>query len=151
MHGGFPPRHARAFVAVFLATLVFSALVPVNLWPFSNWELFSRLRTDRQIGWEGVAVDWVGHMRAYPLASLPQGYRGVAAVLADFSKRSAAERDAICADWLGRASKQLGLRMRLVRVYRLEWQLSDRQGNRPAPPHSTLAWVCSAKGAREAG
>ncbi len=51
------PRYARPFVAVFLAMLVVCALAPLNLWPFSNWELFSRLRPPVVNTWEAVAVE----------------------------------------------------------------------------------------------
>jgi hypothetical protein len=136
---------------VLLATLVVCALVPLNLWPFSNWELFSRLRKDRQTGWALVAVDSAGRARAYPVASLSRGYRGVASVMANFSNRSATERDAVCAAWLRTARERFGSSTRFMRIYRLEWLLSDRQGSRAAPPHTALAWVCTGKGAREAG
>ena len=137
-------------MAVLLATLVVCALVPLNLWPFSNWELFSRLRMDRQTGWALVAVDSTGRVHAYPVASLARGYRGVASVMANFSERSVTERNAVCAAWLRNASERFGSSTRFVRIYRLEWLLSDRQGNRAAPPHSALAWICAEKGAREA-
>jgi hypothetical protein len=138
-------------VALFVATLVVCAVASLNLWPFSNWELFSRLRTDQQTGWKAVAVDRAGRERDYPVTSLPRGYRGFGFIIADFSKRSVAERDAICGAWLSGATEHFGSSTRLVRIYHLDWLLSDRQGDRAAPPHSTLAWTCSAKGAREAG
>lgn len=145
------PRYARPFVALFLATLVVCALAAVNLWPFSNWELFSRLRTNQQTGWKAVAVDRAGRERDYPIAARPNGYRGFRFIIANFSERSATERDAICATWLRGATDQFGPATRLVRIYHVEWLLSDRRDNRAAPPHRTLAWICSAKGAREAG
>jgi hypothetical protein len=133
MPAGCGPRQARPFVAAFLATLVVCGLAPFNLWPFSNWELFSRLRTDRQTRWEAVAVAWTGRERAYPIAS----------------KRPAAEPDASCAAWLRGATEVLGTKTRLVRIYRMEWLLSDRRGHRATPRRRTLIWVCTAKGARE--
>jgi hypothetical protein len=145
------PRYARPFVAVFLATLVACALVPLNLWPFSNWELFSRLRADRQTGWALVAVDSAGRARAYPVAFLSHGYQGFASLMADFSERSAAERDAVCAAWLRSARERFGSSTRFMRIYHSEWLLSDRRSNRAASPHSALVWVCTGKGAREAG
>ncbi len=144
------PRYARPFVALFLATLVVCPLASLNPWPFSNWELFSRLRTDQQTGWRAVAVDSAGREHVYPIASLPHGYRGFGSIMADFSERSAAERDAICAAWLRGATEQFGSGTRLLRIYHLQWLLSDRRGRRAAPPHPTLAWICSTKGAREA-
>jgi hypothetical protein len=98
-----------------------------------------------------VAVDPAGRTRAYPTASLSNGYRGLASVMANFSERSATERNAVCATWLHSARERFGSSTRFVRIYRLEWLLSDRQGDRAAPAHSALAWVCSGRGAREAG
>ncbi len=144
------PRSARPFVALFLATLVVCALAAWNPWPFANWELFSRLRTDQQTRWEAVAVDLAGREHHYPIASLPRGYRGFASIMADFFERSAAERDAICAAWLRGATARFGSDTRLLRINHLEWLLSDRQGSRAAPPHRALAWICTAKGARAA-
>ena len=138
-------------MALFLATLVVCALAALNPWPFSDWELFSRLRTDQQTSWKAVAVDWAGRKRDYPIASLAHGYRRFGSFMADFSERSPTERDAICAAWLRNATEQFGPSTRLVMIYHVEWLLSDRQGNRAAPRHRTLAWTCSAKGAREAG
>ena len=134
-------------MAVFLTTLIACALVPLNAWPFSDWELFSRLRTDRQTGWEAIAVDSAGRERHYPI----DPYRTFVSVANHLSTRSAAERNAYCVAWLRGATGRFGPGTRLVRIYRLEWLLSDRQGERAAPRHRTLAWTCSAKGARASG
>ena len=144
------PRYARPFVALFLATLVVCAVAAWNLWPFSNWELFSRLRTDRLTGWEAVAVDRAGRERADPITSSAHGYRGFAFIMADFSARSAADRNAICVTWLDGATDEWGASTRLVRIYHVVRQLADRQGELAAPARRTLAWTCSAKGARAA-
>ncbi len=151
LHSAAAPYYARPFVALFLATLVVCALGAWNAWPFPAWELFSHLRTDRQTGWAAVAVDSAGRERNYPVVSLQHGYRGFGFIMAGFSKRSSADRDAICAAWLRGATEQFGSGTRLLRIYHLEWLLSDRQGKRAAPPHRALAWFCTAKGAREAG
>ena len=121
-------RHARPFVAGFLAVLVVCALGPLNLWPFSNWELFSRLRTDKESAWEAVAVYRSGGKHDYAIASVPRDDRG-----------------AMCNAWLHSGTK-FGPGTRSVRVYHVQWLLSDRRGNRPAPRHDTFAWSCSAKG-----
>jgi hypothetical protein len=144
------PRYARPFVVVFLTTLAVCAVAAVNLWPFSNWELFSRLRTDRQTGWGAVAIDRTGRARNYPIAALAHGYRGFRFIVAHFADRSGEQRDAICAVWLRGATDQFGPGTRLVRIDHLAWLLSDRRGKRAAPPHRTAAWTCSAGGAREA-
>jgi hypothetical protein len=67
-----------------------------------------------------------------------------------FGERSAIERDAICAAWLRSSTEQLGPSARVLRIYHLTWLLSDRRGDRAAAPNRTLAWTCSAKGARAA-
>ena len=149
--GSAPPRHARPFVALFLTVLVACPLGLLNLWPFSSWRLFSTLRTDRETSWEAVAVEPSGRERAVPVVSLPHGYRGFRFVLAGFSKRAPAARDAICAAWVTEANDELASRTRLVRIYHLEWRLSDRRGSRAAPGSRRLVWVCNAKGAREVG
>jgi hypothetical protein len=142
------PRHARLFVALFVATLVVCALVPLNAWPFSSWELFSRLRADRQTGWEEVAVGPHGRERADPIAPHPPKYRGFASIISGFPERSLAQRDALCAVWFQHAVLQFGPRTRVVRIYHLDWLLSNRRGGRAAPPHRRLMWTCSAEGVR---
>ena len=124
----------------------------INAWPFSDWDLFSRLRADRETGWKAVAVYSTGRQRDDPLAALPQGYRGFGSVMADFSGRSASERNAICAAWLHGATEQFGPGIRLLRIYHLEWLLSDRRGSRAAPDPAgrSLTWICTARGARAA-
>lgn len=149
--GPAPPRHARPFVALFLTALVVCPLALVNLWPFSSWRLFSTLRTDRETSWEAVAIEPSGRERAVPIVSLPHGYRGFRFVLAGFAKQAQPARDAICAAWLHEANDELASSTRLVRIYRLEWHLSDRRGDRAAPGSRTLVWVCNARGAHEVG
>jgi hypothetical protein len=137
-------------VALFLALLVVCALAAWNLWPFPAWELFSRLRTDRQNSWLATSVDRTGRERAYPFGSRPHGYRGFRFIVAGFAGRSTADRDAICAAWLGGAKRRSGPSIRRVRIYRLDWRLSNRRDSRAAPPHRTLAWTCTRSGARRA-
>jgi hypothetical protein len=139
------PRFARSFVALFLAALLVCAIAPFNLWPFSNWELFSRLRSDQETGWEMVAIDRTDRGRVDPL---PHGYRSFSSVIAQFPRRSSAQRDAICAVWVRDATQHFGPSTRLLRIYQLEWLLTDRHGHRRAPRHRTLVWICTAKGAR---
>jgi hypothetical protein len=144
------PRYARPFVALFLVALIFFPLAAVNAWPFSSWRLFSSLRTDRQTSWQALAVDSAGHERDYPIASVPHGYRGFGRIMTGFSKRPAAGRDAICGVWLQGATKRFGPSVDLLRIYSLNWLVSDRHGHRAAAPRRTLAWICSPEGARAA-
>jgi hypothetical protein len=132
------PRHARPFVAAFLAMLVVCALAPLNLWPFSSWELFSRLRSDRVSAWEAVAVEDGRSVRALSFQSLPRVAR---------SERLAfGERDAVC-DWLLGPRMRFGEHAAQVRIYHLERVLSNRHGERAAAPSRTRVWTCTARDA----
>ena len=127
-------------MAAVLATLVVCALAPLNLWPFSNWELFSRLRSDQVSAWQAVAVDAGGRVRDLSFGSLPHAARGV--------RVTVGERDAVC-DWLRGPHVRFGDQAAHLRIYHVERVLSDRQGERAAPPRRMLAWTCTATVARE--
>lgn len=145
-----PPRYARRFVALFLATVISCAVFGVNAWPFSSWMLFSRLRSDRQVGWEAAAVDSAGRERTDPIAVAGHGYKGFGLIMDRFPTRAASERDAICQVWLRAATKQVDPDTRVLRIYRLDWLLSNREGRRAAPARQRLAWVCGSGGAHAA-
>lgn len=144
------PRHARAFVALLLAALVLCAVTSVNAWPLSSWRLFSSLRSDRQTSWQAVAVDASGRAQDYPIASSAHGYRGFGHIVSGFPKRSDTRRDAICAAWLSGATTQFGPSTEFLRIYRLDWLVSRRQGDRAGAPRRTLAWICDLQGVRAA-
>lgn len=142
-----PPRHVRVFVAAFLAVIVACPLVGINAWPFSSWRLFSNVATNTQSRWEAVAVDASSVEHPYAIAVAPNGYRGFGTVMAQFSHRPTARRNALCEGWMRGAATEFGGTARLVRIYRLQWRLSERRGKRAAPPSRDLAWTCSPKGA----
>ena len=123
---GAAPRYARPFVAVFVAMVVTCALVPLNLWPFSNWELFSRLRGPIQNSWEAVVIEPNGHSLHYPIPSRTP-----------------------CAPLLRSATARFGP-MTGVRIYHAERLLSDRSDGRATPPFRTIVVTCTARGARAA-
>ena len=123
------PRYARPFVVVFLATLIVCALGGFNLWPYSSWELFSRLRTDQETGWDVVAVDSAGDVRDDPTASLPYSHRGFVSTMATFPDRSPSAQDAICDAWLNDATQRFGESTRLLKIYGLR---RDRCASRPS-------------------
>ena len=108
---GAAPRYARPFVAIFIGMVVVCALAPLNLWPFSNWELFSRLRGPVESYWEAV-VEHHGVVADYTIAP----YTACAPLL-----RSATVR-------FGRSTD--------VRIYHVERLLSDRTGPHAGPPSS---------------
>lgn len=121
---GAAPRYARPFVAVFVATVVACALVPANLWPFSNWELFSRLRGPIQNSWEAVAITPGGHTRGYSIRP-----------------------HTACAPLLRSATARFGPATRL-RIYHIERQLSDRRVGHAAPSFRTFAVTCTTEHSR---
>ena len=118
---GAAPRYARPFVAIFVGMVVVCALVPLNLWPFSNWELFSRLRGPVQSSWEAV-VEHHGRVADYTIGP-----------------------HTACAPFLRSATVRFGPATD-VRIYHVERLLSDRVGARQAPPHRTLVATCATKG-----
>jgi hypothetical protein len=140
------PRLVRPFVAAFIATMLICAAFTVEAWPFTAFHLFSHVREDRQTGWAAVAVDGQGVPHPYPLNELSQGYRGFRFLLTGFDDRSAGEKDALCRTWVEGAPKLIGFDAKVVKLYALSWRLSDRRGDRAAPPHRTLRYVCTAGG-----
>jgi len=115
---GAAPRYARPFVAIFIGMVVICALVPLNLWPFSNWELFSRLRRPVQSSWEAVVEDH-GRVAVYTVGPHTD-----------------------CAPLLRSATVRFGPATD-VRIYHVERLLSDS----PPPAHRKLVATC-AKGGR---
>jgi hypothetical protein len=125
------PRYAHPFVAAFLLAIVVCALAPLNLWPFSNWALFSRLRSAQETSWEAIAVSGSGREHGYPIGAIP-----------------VRDRSRDCAKWLNAGQKPFGTGTRVVLIYRFERLLSDREGSRAESPRRTLAWSCSSRGTR---
>ena len=121
---GAAPRHARPFVAIFVGMVVVCALTPLNLWPFSNWELFSRLRGPVENYWEATVEH---HGR----------------VVVDYTIGP----HTACAPLLRSATVRFGPATD-VRIYHVERLLSDRIGARATPPDRTLVATCTAKGVR---
>ena len=115
------PRYARPFVAVFVGMVMVCALAPLNLWPFSNWELFSRLRGPVQTYWE---VDVLHH-----------------GLVSDYTTGS----QAACAQLLRSAKARFGPTTG-IRIYHIERLLSDRIGAEAAPADRTLVATCTGNG-----
>lgn len=136
------PRFARPFVAVFLAAVVVCALATIEAWPLTGWRLFSHLRVDEQTTWAATAVDRHGDEHEYPLGASPRGYRGFVFLMPEFVAGSPARRAELCETWRGGVSELLGFDAREVRIYELDWQLSDRVGERAVPPDRRLRYTC---------
>ena len=117
----------------------------------TSFRLFSHLRHDRQSGWEAVGVEAGGREHRLAIRSLGHGLRGFGFAMAEFTGAASDRRDELCRTWFA-AAKGAEPQTREVRLYRLSWRLSERtaDGDRPLPPHRTLAYVCSRRGSREA-
>jgi hypothetical protein len=118
------PRYARPFVVVFVGMLVVCALAPLNLWPFSSWELFSRLRDPVVSGWVAVVSAHNDRVRDFAIGPHTP-----------------------CGPFLRSVTERFGPATR-VRIFRVEHLLSDGDDSHPAPPYRTLLVTCTAKGPR---
>jgi hypothetical protein len=118
---GAAPRYARPFIAVFLGLVIACALAPLNLWPFSNWELFSRLRGPVESRWETV-VERKGVVVDDTVGGRPA-----------------------CRPVLRSATARFGPATG-VRIYRIELLLSRRSDGHAARPSRSLVVTCAAKG-----
>jgi hypothetical protein len=121
---GAAPRYARPFVAAFVGMVVVCALAPLNLWPFSNWELFSRLRGPVETFREAVVEH---HGR----------------VVVDYTIGP----HTACVPLLRNATARFGPATD-VRIYQVKRLLSDRTEAHAAAPSRTLVATCTTKGVR---
>ncbi|HUR22934.1 MAG TPA: hypothetical protein VMZ73_03575 [Acidimicrobiales bacterium] len=91
-----PPLATRVFVYGFLGLFFVTGLAGVEAWPLTGWKLFSRVRTDRQVGWEAVTVDGAGRERPVPFPALPRGYRGGPHLFSAYRRFSPARVEESC-------------------------------------------------------
>jgi hypothetical protein len=136
------PRYARPFVTVFMLAFVVCALATIEALPLTAWELFSHVRTQDQVRWEATAVDAEGVEHPYPLGSLPRGYRGFGFLMNGFAADSPARQAELCETWRSGADGLIGVEAKQVRVYQLRADLSEREGDRGAPPDRVLMFTC---------
>jgi hypothetical protein len=94
-----PALRVRVFVWSFLAAIAVCALGGHEVWPLTEWRLFSHVRTEVVRGWQVVAVDQAGDERVVPLDDLPMRYRGWRQVAAGLASRPEEERLAVCRTW----------------------------------------------------
>lgn len=139
------PRWTRPFVATFLAAFLLVALVGVDAWPLTGWRLFSHLRSSHQTTWNAATVDAAGAEHPVRFARFP-AMRGFSLLAAQLPRLSPPRRVAVCTAWAA-AVHESDRTVRLFRVYRMERDLSQRAGDRAAPPLSrTLVYACPPPG-----
>src|SRR5262245_18293979 len=118
------PRYARPFVVVFVGLLLVCALAPLNLWPFSSWELFSRMR-------DPVVSSWVAVVSGHDVRA----------------REFAIGRHTACDPFLRSVTERLASATG-VRIYRVERLLSDGDDSHPAQSYRTLVVTCTASSFR---
>jgi hypothetical protein len=125
------PRSVRTFVRVFLVAFVVAGLLGIEAWPLTGFRLFANVRTDRQEAMQAVVVGRDGSESALPFWRLPPAYRGSVQVLKGLDGLPAAGRARVCSAWTD-ALGEVGVEAASIRVYRLSWLLSERDGDRAA-------------------
>jgi hypothetical protein len=139
--GELPSRRVRVFVAVFLAAFFICSVFGLELWPLTGWRLFSQLRTDHQVSWRATAVGEDGEKQIL-FGELPRAYRNFPLVMRTLSELPPAEQAAACHAWL-EAARHERPGTHTVRLYRIDWYLSHRNGPRNGPPpRFTLLFSC---------
>jgi hypothetical protein len=128
---------------VFLASFVLAGVLGIEAWPLTGWRLFADVRRPEQTAVRAYVVDPNGAERLLPFARLPQPYSGSTQVLNGLLRLPPNEREAVCAAWAAGA-RDIGLRVAGIRVYRLAWDVSLREGRRSAPPADrTMLFACA--------
>jgi hypothetical protein len=135
------PRWARWLVGVYLAIFVACGVFGLEAWPLTGWRLFADARQARQPGFQAVTVDSAGRETPVPFADLPAGYQGNVQVLKGFAGLPAGRQAAVCQAW-AEAVRARGGEAAEVRIYQTLTDVSDRVGDRGAPPQRTLRFTC---------
>jgi hypothetical protein len=128
-------RLPKAVAAFLIGALVVCAAASTEAWPFSGWELFSRIRQADQRGWLAT-MTVEGAERPIVFKDLPRGFRGALHVMQGFPSLSLSERDAVCASW----DDALDGRPTQINVYRTATHVS--LDDRPPDVTRTLFHAC---------
>ena len=144
------PRWARWFVGAYLAVFVLCGVAGLEAWPLTGWRLFADARQARQPGLQAATVDADGRETPIPFRDLPAGFRGDVQVLKGFADLSPARQAAVCQAW-AREVRARGGAVAEIRIYATVTDVSDRVGDRAAPPTRTLRFTCRPRSADAAG
>jgi hypothetical protein len=135
------PRWARWFVRVFLALFLVCGVFGLEAWPLTGWRLFADARQARQPGFQAVTVDGQGRETPIPFRDLPVGYQGDVQVLKGFAGLPPGRQAAVCQAW-AEAVRERGDEVAEILIYQTVTDVSQRQGDRGAPPERTLRFTC---------
>jgi hypothetical protein len=145
------PRWARWFVGAYLAVFVVCGVAGLEAWPLTGWRLFADARQARQPGFQAVTVDADGRETPIPFRDLPAGFRGDVQVLKGFADLPPARQAAVCQAW-AQEVRARGGEVAELRIYATVTDVSDRVGDRAAPPtRRTLRFTCRPRSADAAG
>jgi hypothetical protein len=144
------PRWARWFVGAYLAVFVLCGVAGLEAWPLTGWRLFADARQARQPGLQAATVDADGRETPIPFRDLPAGFRGDVQVLKGFADLSPAGQAAVCQAWAEEVRARGG-EVAEIRIYATVTDVSDRVGDRAAPPTRTLRFTCRPRSADAAG
>ena len=143
------PRWARWFVGAYLTLFVVCGVAGLEAWPLTGWRLFADARQARQPGFQAVTVDRAGRETPIPFRDLPAGYRGQVQVLKGFAGLPPARQAAVCQAW-AEAVADRGGEVAEVRIYQTVTDVSQREGDRGAPPARSPRFTCR-PGSADAG
>jgi hypothetical protein len=144
------PRWARWFVGAYLAVFVVCGVFGFEAWPLTGWRLFADARQARQPGFQAVTVDADGRETPVPFRDLPAGFQGDVQVLRGFADLPPARQAAVCQAW-AQEVRARGGEVAEIRIYATVTDVSDRVGDRAAPPTRALRFTCRPRTADAAG
>ena len=137
-------------MSAFLALFVVCGVAGLEAWPLTGWRLFADARQARQPGFQAVTVDRADRETPIPFRDLPAGYRGDVQVLKGFASLPSARQAAVCQAW-ATAVRERGGEVAEVRIYQTVTDVSQREGDRGAPPARSLRFTCRPGGANAGG
>jgi hypothetical protein len=144
------PRWARWFVGAYLAVFVVCGVFGFEAWPLTGWRLFADARQARQPGFQAVTVDADGRETPIPFRDLPAGFRGDVQVLKGFADLPTARQAAVCQAW-AQEVRARGGEVAEIRIYATVTDVSERVGDRAAPPTRARRFTCRPRTADAAG
>jgi hypothetical protein len=131
-------RSTRVMTWSFLGLFSACGVFGFELWPFTGWRLFADARERFHISWSPSAEYDDG--TSGPLTLAAAGAAGTPFLIGRLAELPQRDRDDLCSQWL--VSSASDRRVQRISIYRETRDLARRSGDRSAPPHKELAYVC---------